>query len=167
MEHRVTVGNSGEAITGTSAQFFVIGRPIPQGSLKFIQGRAIHVRANDLAIWRANIANGARKANVSKAQLGVEVHLTFIFKKPKTVTRIEPHLRPDIDKLVRAVLDGLTDVAYEDDQQVTKLTAIKEYGDTEGVLIRIVDRDKSRRALLNNESALDFFNDRYMNSYTD
>lgn len=146
MEHLVTRGSFGEAITGTNAQFFVKGRPVPQGSLKFINGRAIHVRANDLALWRADIANTARSAQITKAKEGVEVYLKFIFKKPKTVTRLEPHLRPDIDKLARAVLDGLTDVAYEDDQQVVKLTAIKEYGDNEGVWIRVVDKDKLRRS---------------------
>jgi hypothetical protein len=63
-------------------------------------------------------------------------------KKPKTVTRNEPHIRPDIDKLVRAVLDGLTDVVYRDDEQVTSLTAVKQYGEQEGVWIRITDRGK-------------------------
>jgi len=166
MNHPVTRGNFGEAITGTNAQFFVTGRPIPQGSLKFINGHAIHVRANDLALWRADIANTARKAQVTKAELGVEVHLTFIFKKPKTVTRIEPHLRPDIDKLARAVLDGLTGVAYEDDQQVVKLTAIKEYGDIEGVWIRIVDRDKLRRSN-NVGNNFDIFRNENVNPDTD
>lgn len=166
MEHLVTVGSFGEAITGTNAQFFVTGRPVPQGSLKFINGRAIHVRANDLALWRADIANTARNAQITKAQEGVEIHLTFIFKKPKTVTRIEPHLRPDIDKLARAVLDGLTGVAYDDDQQVVKLIAIKEYGDTEGVWIRVIDKDKLRRSNITN-NAINIFRNENVNPDTD
>ena len=66
--------------------------------------------------------------------------LVFIFNKPKTVKRNEPYVRPDLDKLIRAVLDGLTGVAYEDDQQVVRLTAQKAYGETEGVHIRISER---------------------------
>ena len=66
--------------------------------------------------------------------------LLFVFNKPKTVKRNEPYVRPDLDKLIRAVLDGLTDVAYEDDQQVVRLTAQKSYGETEGVHIRISER---------------------------
>ena len=157
MEPLAKRGNFGEAITGISAQFFVTGRPIPQGSLKFINGHAIHVRAQDLALWRADIANAARNAQLDIAKEGVEVHLTFVMLKPKTVKRVEPFVRPDIDKLVRAVLDGLTGVAYEDDQQVVKLTAIKEYGTTEGVWIRIVDKDKSRRSLIKSENFIDDF----------
>ena len=145
MEILVTPGSFGEAITGTSAHFFVSGKPVPQGSLKFINGHAIHVRAQDLALWRADIANTARKVLVSKAEGAVEITLTFILLKPKTVKRDEPFVRPALDKLIRAVLDGLTDVAYLDDQQVTYITANKMYGDNQGVWIRIKDLEKSSR----------------------
>lgn len=167
MEPLAKRGNFGEAITGISAQFFVIGRPIPQGSLKFINGHAIHVRAQDLALWRADIANAARNAQLDIAKEGVEVHLTFVMLKPKSVNRLEPHIRPDIDKLARAVLDGLTGVAYEDDQQVVKLTAVKEYGTNQGVWIRITDKDKLRRSLLASENIIDDFANMNINSNCD
>ena len=154
-KHLVTLGTFGEKITGISQQFFVSGKPVPQGSLKFINGHAIHVRAQDLALWRADIARTAKNVIWEKAQKGVELHLTFILKKPKTVTRDEPYIRPDIDKLSRAVLDGLTGVAYEDDEQVVKLTAIKEYGDVEGVTIRFTDKEKLRRNLEIAETFID------------
>jgi crossover junction endodeoxyribonuclease RusA len=106
-------------------------------------------------LWRANIANTARSVILEKAQEGVEVNLTFVLAKPKTVTRKEPHIRPDIDKLVRAVLDGLTDVAYKDDEQVVKLSASKEYGETQGVWIRITDRTKLSNTLFNTKVAIE------------
>ncbi len=68
------------------------------------------------------------------------MELLFVFNRPKTVKRDEPYVRPDLDKLIRAVLDGLTGVAYEDDQQVVRLTAQKAYGETEGVHIKISER---------------------------
>lgn len=163
MELPAPRGGIGNEITGTKADFFVSGRPVPQGSLKFINGHAIHVRAQDLALWRADIANMARSVITEKAQKGVEIHLTFVLKKPKTVTRNEPYIRPDIDKLSRAVLDGLTGVAYEDDEQVVKLTAIKEYGDNEGVWIKFTDKEKLSRNLAIAESAIDD----YFNTYSD
>jgi crossover junction endodeoxyribonuclease RusA len=159
----VTAGNSGKDTAGTNAQFFIAGRPIPQGSLKFINGHAIHVRAQDLALWRADIARVAKSIIWEKAIEAVEVHLTFTLLKPKTVKRNEPFVRPDIDKLIRAVLDGLTGVAYDDDQQVTKITAVKEYGTIEGVLIRITDKAKLSRNLVNAETVIDD----YFNTYTD
>ena len=159
MKTLVTLGHSGEAITGTSAHFFVTGKPVPQGSLKFINGHAIHVRAQDLALWRADIANAARKANVNKAEGAVEVALTFIMLKPKTVKRKEPFVRPDLDKLIRAVLDGLTDVAYLDDQQVTHIQATKVYGDNQGVWIRITDREKLSNIFNSGEVEINDYSD--------
>ena len=163
MEHLVTHGNSGNEISGISTHFFVPGRAVPQGSLKFINGHAIHVRANDLAVWRATIANCARHAQVGKAQEGVEINVIFQLARPKTVKRKEPHKRPDIDKLARAVLDALTGVAYEDDEQVVKLTASKEYAETEGAWIKIIDREKLSRSLNRAESVIDD----YFNTYSD
>ena len=108
-----------------------------------------------MALWRADIANVARSVILEKAKYGVEVSLVFTLKKPKTVTRSEPFIRPDIDKLSRAVLDGLTGVAYEDDEQVVKLTAVKEYGNIEGVTIRITDKEKLRITLIKAENIID------------
>jgi crossover junction endodeoxyribonuclease RusA len=139
-EHLVWAGNSGNVTSGIEKSFFVKGKPVSQGSLKFIKGRAIHVKGRELALWRGTIAAIARGTNITKIQVGVDMDLVFIFNKPKTVKRDEPFVRPDLDKLIRAVLDGLTGVAYEDDQQVVRLTAQKAYGETEGVHIRISER---------------------------
>ena len=144
-ENLVWLGNSGNVTTGIEKSFFVKGKPVSQGSLKFIKGHAIHVKGRELALWRGTIAAIARSTNITKIQVGVDMDLVFIFNKPKTVKRNEPFVRPDLDKLIRAVLDGLTDVAYEDDQQVVRLTAQKAYGETEGVHITIRERLSSGR----------------------
>lgn len=151
----VALGNTGNAISGISAHFFVAGKPVPQGSLKFINGHAIHVRAQDLALWRADIANSARAIGIGKAEGAVEIILTFVMLKPKSVKREQPFVRPDLDKLIRAVLDGLTDVAYVDDCQVTRITATKTYGENQGVWIRVTDKEKLDSILANAESVID------------
>ena len=126
-------------------RFFVPGAPIPQGSLKFINGHAIHVRAADLATWRAMIYAKARET-VPMREGAVYVGLTFVMRKPKTVKRDLPFVRPDLDKLIRAVLDGLTGAAYNDDEQVCVLAAEKVYGDQTGVFITIGSVDENRLA---------------------
>ena len=117
--------------------FFVRGRPIPQGSLKFIQGRPIHVRATDLAVWRADIARNAELFGFTPIAEAVRVEMDFVMSKPKSAKRLFPSVKPDLDKLVRAVLDGLTGVAYEDDSQVVLIKATKTYGEVQGVWIKI------------------------------
>jgi crossover junction endodeoxyribonuclease RusA len=117
--------------------FFVKGRPVPQGSLKFIHGRPIHARATDLAVWRADIARNAELSGYRPVDGAVKVSCEFIYIKPKTSSRSMPWVKPDLDKLIRAVLDGLTGVAYVDDAQVTLISASKSYGSVEGVWITI------------------------------
>jgi Holliday junction resolvase RusA-like endonuclease len=70
----------------------------------------------------------------------ISMTMVFIFQKPKTVTRDEPTVPPDLDKLIRAVLDGLTAIAYKDDAQVTEIRAIKIYGERPGVEIQVVEK---------------------------
>jgi len=117
--------------------FFVRGRPVPQGSLKFIQGRPIHARAADLAVWRADIAREAQLHGHSPTDGAYRIKCSFTYFKPKSATRTYPSVKPDLDKLVRAVLDGLTGVAYMDDCQVVAIEAIKTYNNAEGVWIDI------------------------------
>ncbi|MGH7347333.1 MAG: RusA family crossover junction endodeoxyribonuclease [Candidatus Rokuibacteriota bacterium] len=42
-------------------------------------------------------------------------------------------MKPDLDKLVRAVLDACTALAFVDDGQVVALNAGKEYGNAAGL----------------------------------
>lgn len=122
-----------------SKAFFVKGRPVPQGSLKFIQGRPIHVRAHDLALWRADIARNAELHGYKPvADSGVKVEISFIFDRPKSSKRSFPWVKPDLDKLIRAVLDGLTGVAYVDDCQVILISASKVYGERTGAWIEVI-----------------------------
>lgn len=120
-------------------EFFVEGKPVPQGSLVFMKGRPIHQGADRLATWRADIARLARKAGCQPNNSPIAVNLIFYMKKPKTVDRRMPTVPPDLDKLIRAVLDGLTGVAYADDGQVVKISAVKVYGTKLGVQIGILE----------------------------
>jgi Holliday junction resolvase RusA-like endonuclease len=67
--------------------------------------------------------------------------MAFIFLKPKTVKRDFPSVPPDLDKLVRGVLDALTAIAYVDDGQVVEIYAKKSYGLVPGVKIQIADKE--------------------------
>lgn len=141
-------------------RFFVPGLALPQGSAKafVVKGKArITSTTKGLAGWRERIALAAHGAGVPYREEGaVEVNMSFHFPRPKShyqnnkpnnkpILREScaerPHVsRPDLDKLVRAVLDGLTGIAYRDDSQVTVLAASKlyapEFGEP-GVWIRV------------------------------
>lgn len=119
-------------------KFSVDGVPVPQGSMKHIgQGRMIHARSKELALWRASIALAADRAECKIHSGPIKVKAVFRLKRPKTVKRLFPIVAPDLDKLIRGLLDALTNVAYEDDAQVIDIIAEKVYSDTPGVDVEI------------------------------
>jgi Holliday junction resolvase RusA-like endonuclease len=64
----------------------------------------------------------------------IKVRINFELQRPESVSnpkrkswREHPTVKPDVDKLARAILDSLTGVVYVDDSQVIKLTVEKRY----------------------------------------
>ena len=56
------------------------------------------------------------------------VSLSFLLPKPKSVSRAQPNVKPDIDKLCRSTLDALTvGKAIDDDARILQLIASKTY----------------------------------------
>lgn len=122
--------------TARRLTFHVLGDPVPQGSARVIGGRLI-TKTAALNYWRQVIAQRAAAAMLDH-QLEpltgpVAVAVTFRLRMPASRPAWQrrlgclPHWRrPDVDKLARAVLDGLGDAgAYGDDGQVFDLHATK------------------------------------------
>lgn len=126
--------------------FFVPGIPAPQGSkvagvTKLGRPYLRDVRSGALHKWRDTVTARAVQALAGREPLpeGVEVRLRFDLPRPASVTRPEPWVRPDADKLARAILDALTTSrVFNDDGQVIVLNVTKTYTpDTPGVHITI------------------------------
>ena len=120
-------------------------RPAPQGSKKHVgRGVMVDMSAN-LKPWREAVRQEALKTGAAMALGPVFVELVFRFARPKghfnTKGQLKPNapmhviVKPDIDKIERSVLDGLTGVLFKDDSQVCCLYALKVYckeGELEG-----------------------------------
>jgi crossover junction endodeoxyribonuclease RusA len=133
----------------------VRGLPAPQGSKRHV-GRGIMVESSKaVGPWREAVRAETQRANPLPAGAAwftgsVAVEITFSLPRPKghfgsgrnagLVKSSAPRFpagRPDLDKLTRAVLDGLTaGGAWADDAQVVHLNAWKQYGPP-GCRIRI------------------------------
>lgn len=141
-------------------ELWIAGLPAPQGSKRHV-GRGIMVESNEKTLrpWRSTIAFEAIRALEAFDPLGypsrgpVRVTLGFSFPHPaghfrtgKNAGLLKPSApavkatRPDIDKLVRAVLDALTGLAFADDGQVVELLAFKAFGHA-GVAIAVDEVD--------------------------
>lgn len=110
---------------------------MPQGSKRHVgNGRFIEA-SKYLPAWRAAVTEQARAVAIAsdwQATDGpVQLHVDFYMTRPKTVPfRKRPWMTkmPDIDKLVRAICDALTDAGiWQDDSQVVRLIARKDYAD--------------------------------------
>lgn len=136
------------------AEFSVHGRPVPQGSVvAHVRGgkASIHYASGSgLAVWRNMVSAAARDAWKGDVYGGpIRIFLTFRMSRPRShyrnlqgeiryAARGElPIVAPDLDKLVRAILDALTGIVYRDDAQVWSVVATKQYGESPGVDISV------------------------------
>jgi crossover junction endodeoxyribonuclease RusA len=116
--------------------FTVLGPPATKGSTVSFMGRDGRVVTKTdsvgLSSWTQAVGWAARGAGVRLATkpVGVRVRASFEFVAPKRLEkgRAHPTVKPDADKVLRALLDALTGVAYEDDAQVVDVAVTKRYG---------------------------------------
>lgn len=105
----------------------IYGDPKPKGSMRWVGDRMVNDNP-DCAQWIEDI----RVQLVGRRMLDgpVAVDVRFLLTRGKSVKRGQPYVKPDLDKLARAVLDALTGCCYADDGQVVKVIAVKEYADS-------------------------------------
>lgn|SRR5215471_206026 len=124
------------------------GLPVPQGSKRAIssKGRTFLVDDNkdNLKPWRQEIAGLAIEEMQGDGPWSgpVSVRVMFFLPRPRghfgkgrneeqlrPSAPIAPHVKPDVDKLARAILDALTGTVFHDDAQVVDLNCSKVYAD--------------------------------------
>ena len=142
-------------------QFHVPGRPAPKGSTHAFAVKAggkytgqTITRPNNsetLYAWQARVTSAAQAVGMTPGRKGAGVRIEVLFKFQRPASHLDKHGsprksapyivgRPDLDKLARALLDGLTGVAYEDDAEVIELIAKKTWalgGQAEGASVMV------------------------------
>lgn len=144
--------------------FTVMGDPVTQGSMKVMRGRPRHQNQEKLVFWRRNILQKAllvARAHEVPVPINepVALEVRFYLRRHENPTFEEAATRPDLDKLVRAVNDGLAPLKgykfLREDSRVIAVNASKEYaktnrvGDPEGPRVEITvyrfKRNRKRR----------------------
>lgn len=77
----------------------------------------------------------------------VSVEIVANFEVPKSTkkqdkilmleNKINPIKKPDIDNIVKIILDAMNEIAFKDDTQITKLNVEKKYSEAESVFVKI------------------------------
>lgn len=146
MKHDVFSMLLSENMKEDDIEFFVAGTPQPKGSMRgFVKkGKVIITSANKkLKGWERSIKDVwhdalREKKNGWKKDGAYKVVLIFSMRPPKGRKHLEKHIiRPDVDKLARAVLDALTEEAWDDDSRVVCVNAAKRFSTPQGVYIYI------------------------------
>lgn len=131
-----------------SVTFFVPGKPRGKGRPRFYNGRAYtdeQTRAYEERIaWNyRRIAGKFRFPDDVFLRVRVQQQMPV----PQSASKAKkaemlgggtfPSAKPDLDNVVKAVLDGLNGVAYKDDARVVGIHSVKIYSDNPGVLVEV------------------------------
>lgn len=128
--------------------FFVPGKSITEGSTRYLGvrgGKPIITHDNpELSAWRQKVA---QVAVLYARQAGWElpldepvvVRVAFTLAPPKRQRWDKPAVKPDLDKLQRAIGDalGAKGSVLREDSRICEWCAVKQYGDKPGVQVTI------------------------------
>lgn len=117
--------------------FTIYGIPQPQGSARAFYiaklKRAVITADNKkLKPWRQEVS-GTALAEMGDQQPAratpICVDVAFYFDRPKSAKKDAIKIqKPDVDKLLRGLLDALTGICFMDDAQVVDVHACKRFG---------------------------------------
>ena len=107
-------------------------KPHPKGRPRFWKGRTLtpakdRVYERDVKLWASKYAPKQPLAGALK------ITAYFFLKKPKKTKNAHPCVRPDLDNLLKGVLDALNGLLWTDDGQIVEIHALKSYFDPDGV----------------------------------
>ena len=110
----------------------VAGIPAPQGSKRHVGGGRMIEMSRAVGPWREAVRSETQRAMAGKMPVTGPVWVTIVFglPRPKSLPKSQCHpvKRPDVDKLARAVLDGMVaGGAFSDDSQIVWLQAEKKF----------------------------------------
>lgn len=135
----------------TVLRCLIDGKAVPQGSMNAgvtKSGRPFVYPANkNLKPWREHVSQCVKNAEINPSPNGdyvaYSLRLTFYYVRPqshygssggapylKVTSPLYHAKKPDLDKLIRAICDGLTDSgAIPDDSMIWSITAQKQFCD--------------------------------------
>ncbi len=140
-------------IVGRQIAFRVYGKPITQGSMRFVgrdkkSGRGIIVpdtKKGTLTNWRGIVAQvaGETALRARWELLDGPVAISVWFyrlapKSPKWKADGLPATKPDLDKQLRAIGDALQGTLYREDSRIVEAHAFKRFG-SPGVYVRVCE----------------------------
>lgn len=104
--------------------------PVPKGRPRFTRSGHVYTPKKTKEFEKL-VKLKARQAVTEQLEGPLEMEVMFFIRKPKTVKREYPEVKPDLDNLEKALKDALNGVVYRDDAQIVRKISCKLY-DTHG-----------------------------------
>lgn len=107
--------------------------PIGKGRPRFWKGKAVTPKKT--REYERKISEVLRECYKEPMTGSVIMNVNFYLKEPESWSKKKRELllshpcmkRPDLDNLMKSVLDAANDIAYDDDSNVTSISASKEW----------------------------------------
>ena len=127
-------------------KFFVPGEPVGKGRPRFTtrNGFARAYTPSQTLDYENQIRDAYLTAGGKLLEGPICIGVTAWLRMPGSASKrkktlmtkreILPEKRPDLDNIVKAVLDGLNKAAYKDDSHIVSITAVKVYSPGEPFL---------------------------------
>ena len=131
--------------------FVVAGKPQGKARPRFDSRRKITYTPKKTKSYEALVRTSylTQCRNESALCGAVKANIIAYFPVPKSATKAErekmlagelrPTVKPDMDNIIKAILDALNGYAYKDDAAVVEVEAEKWYSDTPRVAVILTD----------------------------
>lgn len=129
--------------------FILWGEPVGKGRPRFWQGHA--VTPPKTKAYEKEVARIYKMYGGEMMSGPVRIAVTAWYRIPKSASKklkhqmeigeARPTKKPDIDNVMKIIMDGLTGVAYEDDKQVVEFRIDKFY-DYEPKVTVLIEEDQ-------------------------
>jgi Holliday junction resolvase RusA-like endonuclease len=130
-------------------KFYVPGAPVPKARIPANPKTGIAYTPKKTVAYESLVRTSyaSKYLGVNPTTEPIILYVSFYFpipasakrkKQPDKIVHGDPHMiRPDLDNLVKAILDGLNTVAFVDDKQIVGIYARKMYGITPGAYVSL------------------------------
>jgi Holliday junction resolvase RusA-like endonuclease len=126
-------------------RFEVPGDPVPKARARVVinKGRVHAFTPEQTRTFETKVRIAAIKAMHGKHMMrgAVDAEIEIGVRRPKKCIKRVPIGRPDLDNLLKAVIDGCNGIVFADDAQIVHLVATKYYDDQPGIRAVFYDGD--------------------------
>lgn len=134
-----------------TVKFSLDGKPVGKGRPRFTRNRKPYTpqTTKDFENAIANAYKNQCNYNFGDAAIALVVYAYYPIPKSASkkarqnmlVGNKPPTVKPDIDNVVKCICDALNKVAYNDDNQIVCMLAMKKYSECPGIEVAIKSID--------------------------